>query len=138
MRVPVATTVGLTYRPPAPPGGGAVPPPAPVTNAQTLRTALIQQLCANPSAGVDLGNNGDLFQFMPSYMRDEKLERLLTTYGWLRSSRVLGAGAYAWPANFVPDDLANWPDVVDYCQVVQITRANAAVGPVNCGHYFNG
>lgn len=87
------------------------------------------------TAAIDVGNNGDLFQFMPSYLRDEKFEQLLSAHGWVRSRLVLGE--YPWPTGFMPDNLDAWPDIVQYCLVIQMTAKHAAVGPVNCVHYFN-
>ena len=90
----------------------------PVANADELRVAIALRLSTPPHAATDLGNNHDLFQFLPSHFLFAKLEALISPNLWLRHSALM-------------------PDIVDYCQVTTITRANAAVGPVNVGLYFN-
>jgi hypothetical protein len=113
--------------------GFVTPAGAPVSDANELRESLAAYLCNAPDAATDLGNNHDLFQFLPAHFRDGKIDALLSTNLWLRHH----AHGYVAPAAMIQPNTHLWPDIVDYCQVITITRANAAVGPVNCASYFN-
>ena len=105
--------------------GLRTPANVPVATGPEVRGALAALLCNAPNAATALGNHHDLFQFLPAHHRDAKLNELLMAHPWIRSR---GGGA---------PGAAAWPDVVHYCQVITITRANAAVGPVDCPVYFN-
>ena len=118
-RIGVAAAAGLTG-----PGGVAV------ATAGDMKHALATLLCSAPDAATDLGGHHDVFQFLPAYSRDAKLNALLLMHPWIRHHGGGMVGAAMAGA-------AMWPDVVDYTQVITITRANAAVGPVDCPVYFN-
>lgn len=107
--------------------GVVTPAGLPVANAEELKTAIALSMCTPPHNGSDLGNHHDLIQFLPAHYLHGKLNSLCMDWPWLRhgGGGVGGVGAGAWP------------DVVDYCQVITITRANAAVGPVDTPIYFN-
>eukprot|EP01031_Cornospumella_fuschlensis_P031042 gene31042-37520_t len=98
----------------------------PVSTAAELKAAIVRFLCSAPHAGVDLGGHNELIQFLPSYHRDAKLEALMTQYSFLK---------HHGGVNQPPEGAANWPDIVHYAQIISITRANAAVGPIDTERY---
>ena len=113
------------------PNAGA--PPQVVASVADMKLAIAQILCTGGDEGVDLGNHHDVFQFLPSYRRDVKMLILITNHTYLRHHAV----GHNWGATGPPPDVDTWPDIVNYLQALQITRANAAVGPVDLNHYFN-
>ena len=108
-------------------------PPQVVASVADMKLTIAQILCSGGDEGVDLGNHHDVFQFLPYYRRDIKMVTLLTNHTYLRHH----AFGHTWGATGPPHDVNNWPDIVNYLQALQITRANAAVGPVDLTHYFN-
>ena len=126
--MPTAVAAGLSFTPT--PGLARVP----VASVANMKQAIAELICSQPHSVVDLGGHHKIFQFLPSYRRDEKMTELMSHHLYLRH----GALGYVWPAPGVPAAGANaWPDIVEYLQAIQITAANAAVGPVDLGFYFN-
>jgi hypothetical protein len=117
-RIPIAAQAGLL-----------TPQNQVVATVDDMKAAIFGFLCSAPDSGTDLGGHHDLIQFLPSHYRDSKMEALMTQHSYLKRH---GGPWVALPAN------ANqWPDIVHYVQVITITRANAAVGPVDVPNYFN-
>lgn len=102
---------------------------APVANAVELRDALALRLSSPPDAGVDLGGHHLLFQFLPAQSLTRKIEALIAQYPWLRHHGGLGMTNIA--------GVNQWEDIVEYTQIVNIKKANAAVGPSDAPSYFN-
>lgn len=125
--MPTAAAAGLSCNPA--PGLARVP----VTNVAEMKQAIAELLCSDPHGGVDLEGYHKIFQFLPSYRRDIKMMALITKHLYLRHAAI----GYVWPAPGPPVGLDTWPDIVEYLQAIQITAANAAVGPVDLVTYFN-
>lgn len=89
-------------------------------------------LTSAPFAGTDLGANHDTFQFLPAWHRDAKMESLIESHLYLRHharGHDFGGQEHTDPTT--------WPDITEYVQVLAITEADAAVGPICQSIYFN-
>lgn len=117
-RVPTAAQAGLT-----------TPQHQVVASAEDMKAAIFGFLCAGPQGGTDLGGHHDLVQFLPSHHHFVKMEALLSQHTYLKRH---GGSWAALPAN-----AGQWPDIVHCVQVITITRAQAALGPVDLPSYFN-
>lgn len=107
-----------------------------VQNAADMKDAISRFLCSAPDAATDLGGHHDIFEFRPAYRRDRKMEALLSVLDPLQGHGYLRHDGIGYPN--LHEGANQWPDIVDYLQVVTVTAANAAVGPVDVPSYFNG
>ena len=105
----------------------------PVETAADMKEAISRIFTTGPHQGIDLGAHHDLFQFLPSYNRDIKLNELMFNRQYLRHH----GNGWDFDNYLQREEASQWPDIVEYLQVITITRANAAVGPVDVEFYFN-
>ena len=103
----------------------------PVANVVQMKAAIVNYLSSPPNAATNIGSHDLIFQFMPNWWRDQKLDDLLDLWPWLK--HLGGPGS----APNLPPQAATWTDIVPYCQAITISRANAAVGPVDLHQFFN-
>lgn len=124
--LPLLSRVGLAARvADAAQAGMTTPANQPVNSADELKESIVRFLCSPPNGGSDLGARHDIIQFLPIHHMLDKMNTLLLAHPFLRH--------HGGP-NGQHEQAA---DVVDYAQVLTITRANAAVGPVDMPIYFN-
>jgi hypothetical protein len=90
----------------------------PIATVVDFKDAIVHFLTTGAHAGVDLGPNHDLFQFLPALRRDGKFTALLTNYPYLRRTPGM-------------------EDIVVYVQGINIERAKKAFGPTELPIYFN-
>jgi hypothetical protein len=101
-----------------------------LATAEELRDCIVSFLCSPPNAATDLGTKGCIFQFLPSHSMTRKTESLIKAYPWLRHQ------AYNWP-NPNNINVGAWADIATWVMEINITRANAAVGPTIVDTLFN-
>ena len=104
-----------------------------VETAADMKEAISRILTTGTHSGTDLGAHHDLYQFLPSYNRDIKLNELMLNRQYLRHH----GNGWDFENDMQREEATQWPDIVEYLQVITIIRANAAVGPVDVEFYFN-
>ncbi len=129
-RVPIAASRGILDN-----TGASVTAVNP-NSGQLLKAAIVTLLTSQPNAGIDLGAHGVLFQFLPDHHFTSKMDELIANNEWLRHRGGTFAPTAAETAALLQPQI-QWDPIVTFCQVVAITRRNAAVGPTDVVHYFN-